>query len=47
MKKTYLEPLADATAVSVERVIMTSMQGAAGQDVSWESGDDFDHFFNS
>ena len=48
MKKTYFEPTTEMVKVAVDQILMGSLDldGVGGQDVTMESGSDFDSFFN-
>lgn len=47
MKKNYFEPSTEMVKVSVEQILMSSLDldGAGGQKVTFEDESDFDTFF--
>lgn len=47
MKKEYLVPSTEAVTVTVDSILMNSLNGAKGQDVDFETPQDFDSFFGS
>ncbi len=47
MKKTYYEPSTEMVKVAVEQILMGSLDGVGGQNVTMESESDFDSFFGS
>lgn len=49
MKKYYIEPQTIAAQVSVDQILMGSLDldGVGGQNVTMESESDFDSFFGS
>ena len=47
MKKTYYEPSTEMVKVAVEQILMGSLDGVGGQNVTMVSESDFDSFFGS
>ena len=47
MKKTYFEPSTEMVKVAVDQILMSSLDGVGGQNVTMESESDFDSFFGS
>lgn len=47
MKKYYIIPTADPINLSVEKVLMTSLEAASAEDANMQTGSDFDTFFGS
>lgn len=47
MKKTYYEPSIETVMVAVDQILMSSLDGVGGQNVTMEGESDFDSFFGS
>ena len=47
MKKTYFEPTTEMVKVAVSGILMNSLEGAGGQNVTFPDPSDFDSFFGS
>ena len=45
MKKTYFEPSTEMVKVAVDQILMSSLDGVGGQNVTFEDESDFDTFF--
>ena len=47
MKKTYFEPTTEMVKVAVDQILMGSLNGVGGENVTMVSESDFDSFFGS
>jgi hypothetical protein len=47
MKKTYFEPSTEMVKVAVEQILMGSLNGVGGENVTMGSESDFDSFFGN
>lgn len=47
MKKEYLVPQTEIVKVAVEQILMGSLNGVGGENVTMESESDFDSFFGN
>lgn len=47
MKKIYTKPELDVRIIAMDKILMASINGAAGQNVTMETESDFDSFFGS
>ena len=47
MKKTYFEPSTEMVKVAVEQILMSSLDGVGGQNVTMYDESDFDTFFGN
>ena len=47
MKKTYFEPTIEMVKVAVDQILMGSLNGVGGQNVTMEEESSFDSFFGS
>ena len=45
MKKEYLVPSAETVKVTVDSILMNSLNGVGGEDVTIHSEEEFDAFF--
>lgn len=47
MKKSYFEPTTEMVKVAVDQILMSSLDGVGGQNVTMEEESSFDSFFGS